>query len=238
MKTELLKIIIVLLLPLSLNAKCLRVATTQDYYPFSYINSSNKLSGIDIDLIKIIAHKMNRKICWVKTSWKSLIQDSLNNKYDIAISGISITKERQKRVHFSIPYYKTGKMAVFRCTNHFQKLDIKELQKIDQRIIFNIGGTNEKYAKSHFTTQRHIKHSNNLTISEELIQNRADLFVTDSVEAKHLSQNPKLCRSNTSFIGTITPIGIITATNAAAKRVNKLLKSVNLKKLYAKYVMQ
>lgn len=126
-------------------------------------------------------------------------------------------------------------MAVFRCEKQFQKLKIEQLQKIDQRIIFNIGGTNEVFTKSHFPTQEHIKHSNNLTISEGLIQNRADLFITDSVEAKHLSLNSKLCTSNKSFIGTTTPMGIITTISSDTKKINLILKSINLLELYSKY---
>lgn len=91
----------------------IRVGTTGDYMPFSYLNDE-KLSGIDIELAGALAISLNVKVEFVRTTWPTLMDDLMTNKFDIGMSGITITDERLNKAMFSLPMHEGGKAAISR----------------------------------------------------------------------------------------------------------------------------
>ncbi|MBL4602944.1 MAG: transporter substrate-binding domain-containing protein, partial [Emcibacteraceae bacterium] len=83
----------------------IHVGTTGDYMPFSYLNGGN-LDGVDIELAKGLALSLNVEIEFVKTTWPTLMDDLMADKFDIGMSGITITAERQSIAMFSLPMRK------------------------------------------------------------------------------------------------------------------------------------
>ena len=57
------------------------------------------------------------------------MQDFAADRYDIAMSGVSVTLDRQKKAFYSIPYQRDGKTPITRCENQakFQTLAQIEL---------------------------------------------------------------------------------------------------------------
>lgn len=62
----------------------IRVGTTGDYKPFTYLNG-DKYEGYDIEVANLIAKELGVKIEFVPTTWKTLISDLNEDKYDIAM---------------------------------------------------------------------------------------------------------------------------------------------------------
>jgi len=93
----------------SAETKVLRVGTHLGYSPFQFIETkSNKIVGFDIELMKKLAKKMNVKIQFDSLGFDGLIPALAANNIDVAISAITITPERAKRVLFTDPYYNSG----------------------------------------------------------------------------------------------------------------------------------
>ena len=63
----------------------IRVGTTGDYKPFTYLNG-DKYEGYDIEIANLIAKELGVKIEFVPTTWKTLISDLNEDKYDIAMA--------------------------------------------------------------------------------------------------------------------------------------------------------
>jgi cyclohexadienyl dehydratase len=82
----------------------LRACTPGDYKPFSFAKPDGTYEGIDIDLMQSLATSLGVKVEYVKTTWANLLADFTANKCDIAVGGISVTLDRQKRVGFSNAY--------------------------------------------------------------------------------------------------------------------------------------
>ena len=83
----------------------LRVGSTGDYKPFTFLNPETKeFEGIDIDMAKSLAKALGVKLEIVKTSWPTLLPDLVSGKYEMAMGGVSISLERQKKALFTIPY--------------------------------------------------------------------------------------------------------------------------------------
>src|SRR5258708_5154484 len=84
-------------LDLVIAQKALRIGTTGDYKPFSFLNPETKaFEGIDIDMARALAASLGAEPRFVQTAWPTLMADAAADKFDIAMGGISVTLERQK----------------------------------------------------------------------------------------------------------------------------------------------
>ena len=90
--------------------KLLRIATSADVPPFSFINN-NQIIGLDIDLIKFLENKLNVKTALIKTDRHKLVDALKNNEADLIISALNKTENSDKEIDFSKPYY-IGKTAL------------------------------------------------------------------------------------------------------------------------------
>ena len=161
----------------------LRVGTTGDFMPFSYKIDSNKIyAGLDIEMAKTLAKSLDVEVAFIETSWPTLMEDLRNGKFDIGMSGITITPERQTKAFFSIPVLSSGKAAITRDENSLNYNSIEKINKQNVRVIFNPGGTNEAFARANFPKARLILNDNNLDIFQKLVDGEADVMVTDAVE--------------------------------------------------------
>jgi cyclohexadienyl dehydratase len=180
-----------------MKAGVLRACTPGDYKPFSFLKADGTYEGIDIDLAQSLAAAMGAKLEIVKTSWANLMADFTSGKCEIAIGGISVSTERQKRAFFSTAYMVNGKTPIVRCEDVAKYQNVAAIDKAGVRVIANPGGSNERFAKANFKTAALTIHPENLTIFDEILAKRADVFVTEAAEA--LTQQklkPGLCAVN------------------------------------------
>jgi cyclohexadienyl dehydratase len=178
-------------------AGVLRACTPGDYKPFAFQRPDGGYEGIDVDLATSLATSLNAKLEFVKTSWANLMADFTGGKCDIAVGGISVTTERQKRAFFSAAYMVNGKAPIARCEDVAKYQTVADIDKPGVRVIANPGGSNERFARANFKTAQLTIHAENLTIFDELLQKRADVFVTESAEAMVQQKlRPGLCAVN------------------------------------------
>lgn len=174
----------------------LRVCTTGDYKPFTFQKQDGSFEGMDIDLAQSLAKALGAEAQLVKTSWPTLMND-FQEKCDIAMGGISITLERQKKAYFSTSHMVDGKAPIARCA------DVKKFQTLDAidqpgtRAIVNPGGTNERFARANLKRAKLAIHNDNVTIFEQIIKGEADIMITDASETLwQAKQHPELCPIN------------------------------------------
>ena len=67
----------------------LKVCTTGDYKPYTFLRDDKQYEGIDIALAESLAKSMGVKVEWVPTTWKTLMPDFLA-QCDMAVGGVSI----------------------------------------------------------------------------------------------------------------------------------------------------
>ena len=173
----------------------LRIGTTGDYQPFSYINSvTGQLDGIDIALATELAKSLEVRLVWEKTTWPTLLPDLAQDRFDMAMSGITRTLERQRVAFFSTPYHQGGKTAIARCSDASQ---LNSLEKTDQpniRIIVNPGGSNERWVRQHIEKAQIVLYPDNNKIFRQIIDKKADVMFTDRIEVWIQQEaHPELC---------------------------------------------
>ncbi|MDB5946613.1 MAG: cyclohexadienyl dehydratase [Ramlibacter sp.] len=178
-------------------AGVLRICTPGDYKPFSFQQPDAAFEGIDVDLMASLSTSLGVKPQWVKTSWSNLMGDLTGGKCDLAVGGISVTTERQKRAFFSSAYMVNGKTPIARCADVAKFQTVADIDKPNVKVIFNPGGSNERFARANFKQAQMTLHPENLTIFDELLAGRADVFVTESAEAiTQQKLRPGLCAIN------------------------------------------
>jgi cyclohexadienyl dehydratase len=174
----------------------LNVCTTGDYKPYSSLRADGSYEGIDIAMAESLAQSLNAKINWVPTTWKTLMPDFLAQRCDIAVGGISVSLERQKKAFFSEPLGVDGKIPLVRCTDVQRYQTVEQINQPQVRVIEPAGGTNEVFARAHLA-QAQIRLHDNVTIFDELLAGKADVMITDASEARYQQKlKPGLCAVN------------------------------------------
>lgn len=173
----------------------LKVCTTGDYRPFSYLDpATGKFEGIDIDLANDLGTALGVKVEFVKTSWSNLMKDFTGGACDIAMGGISITLPRQKAAYFSIPIMVDGKTPITKCENVSKFQTLADIDKPGVTAVVNPGGTNESFARASLKNAKIVVFPDNTTIFEEILAGRADLMMTDAIETRlQEKRHPGLC---------------------------------------------
>ncbi|MEK4423748.1 substrate-binding periplasmic protein [Solibacillus sp. FSL K6-1523] len=121
------------------------IGTTGNYRPFSYMDSSNKLIGYDIEWGNIIAEELGVKAEFTTGQFAGLIPGLVANKFDILLSGVNVTEERLKSIVFTEHYAVDGAVAVVQKDNK----DIGGIEDLGGRIVgVNAGSAFEEVVKN------------------------------------------------------------------------------------------
>lgn len=88
----------------SVEGEPLKVAVAVYDPPFVHTTANKQFYGFDISMIIYICKKLNRRCEYVPMPFKNIIDTVAAGDVDIAVSSITITPERGKKVRFSIPY--------------------------------------------------------------------------------------------------------------------------------------
>ncbi|MET3838077.1 transporter substrate-binding domain-containing protein [Bradyrhizobium sp. OAE829] len=161
----------------------LRVGMTGDYLPFTYLDkTTSKFRGFDVDMAEALGKALGVKIEFVHTAWPQLMKDFEADNFDVAMSGVSITLDRQKKGLFSTPIMREGKTPIARCADKGKYETMADIDKPGTRVIVNPGGTNERFARANVKNAEVKLHNDNVTIFDEIAKGNADLMMTDSSE--------------------------------------------------------
>lgn len=166
----------------------LKVGLTGDYAPFSLRDAQGNISGADVTMARALADALGLKLLIVPTTWKTLQADLKSERYDIAMGGVSVTPDREAVGDFSVPVMRDGKRPIVRCGDKDRYISVEAIDKPDVRVVVNPGGTNERFAKAHFTHAALTEHPDNRTIFQEVAEGRADVMVTDGAEVDYQSR--------------------------------------------------
>lgn len=175
----------------------LRICTTGDYRPFTYLDpDTKKWSGIDIEMAKELAQSLEAKPEFVQTKWDDFAA-TLKEDCDIGMGGLSITTDRASQLYMSDPTVQDGKTPITLCENKGKYDAVGKINDDSVDVITPVGGTNEEYAEANFPEANVIKWKDNNTIFDQIIAGDADVMVTDAPETKWVAHTEKeLCAVN------------------------------------------
>src|SRR5713226_8624655 len=164
----------------------LRVGMTGDYRPFTYLDkTTQKFGGFDVDMAEVLGKALGVKVEFVQTPSPQLMKDFEADNFDIAMGGVSITLDRQKKGMFSTPIMREGKTPIARCADKGKYETIADIDRSGTRVIVNPGGTNERFARANVKNAEIKFFGDNVAIFDEIAKGNADLMMTDSSETRY-----------------------------------------------------
>ena len=82
----------------------LSIATSPDFPPFESLTDSTTVEGIEIDILQLICNKLGVELEINQMDFDSVLPGVQAGKFDVGVSGITITEQRKKNVLFTDPY--------------------------------------------------------------------------------------------------------------------------------------
>ena len=126
-------------------AKVLKVGSEASFAPFEFQEEGSKeYAGFDMDLIRAVGKQMGYEVQIQNMGFDGLIPGLESGTVDVAISAMTITEERSKKISFSKPYYKSGLTIVVQKDN----TTIKNFADLEgKKIAVQLGTTGADEAK-------------------------------------------------------------------------------------------
>ncbi len=119
----------------------LSIATSPDFPPFEYLSGNNTVEGIEVDILSLIAEKLSVELVINQMDFDSVLPGVQSGKFDVGVSGISITEKRKKNVLFTDPYCLAAQaIVVTEDSNIKSKADLE-----GKKISVQTGTTAESY---------------------------------------------------------------------------------------------
>ena len=86
-----------------LGGRVISIGSDTTYPPHEFIEDG-VVKGFDVDVVAAICERINCVPNWVTTAWDGIFPALANGEFDMVVSGVTITEERDKIVDFSDPY--------------------------------------------------------------------------------------------------------------------------------------
>lgn len=157
----------------------LRVGLNAGYMPFEMRSKTGKIIGFDVDLAKLMAKAMGVKLKIVNTDWDGIIPALMTNKFDIIMSGMTITQKRNLKVNFADPYIVVGQTILLNKKWAGKVKSYKDLNSPKFTITVMLGTTGDFAAKKFMPKAKIQEFQTEEEAVMQVIQGRADAFVYD-----------------------------------------------------------
>lgn len=157
----------------------LRVGLEAGYMPFEMRDRKGNIVGFDVDLARLMAKTMGVKLTLVNTQWDGIIPALLTDKFDILMSGMTITPERNLQVNFSEPYIYIGQSVLLHRKRAETITDHSQLNDPQYTVATKLGTTGEIATKRFLPKARIKTFETEVDAAMEVRSGRADAFVYD-----------------------------------------------------------
>jgi cyclohexadienyl dehydratase len=175
----LLVVVVVACAPARPAAKVLRVGSSGDYAPFS-IHTEAGWGGFDVEVARRFAQDTGRTLELVEFRWPALEPDLAANRFDVAMSGVTMRPWRVRVGTFTRPIARAGAVVV---TWPAIAATLEDLEVPARRIGVNAGGYLERVARRLFPRAEIVPIADNRRLAEHLHTRTVEAIVADEFEA-------------------------------------------------------
>jgi len=203
----------------------LTVGSDITYPPFESVEGE-EFVGFDMDLVREIAKRLGLEIEIVNTAWDGIFPALIAHKFDVVISAVTITPERDEEMDFSDPYFDSDQSIATK-----EDSGIKTKADLEGKILgVQTGTTGELEAKkiAEEINIAEIKTYDTILLAfEDLKAGRIDAIINDFLTSLDIvKENPGLVLAER--IKTDEKYGVVFApdTPELLKAVNKVLKEM------------
>jgi len=157
----------------------LRVGFEAGYMPFEMTDKKGRFVGFDIDMAKAMAKAMGVKFVPVNTAWDGIIPSLITNKFDIIMSGMTVTQERNLKINFANPYIIIGQAILLNKKHDGKIKSYKDLNNSKYIVTSKLGTTGEQAVKRLIPKCNYKSFETEPEAALEVVHGKADAFVYD-----------------------------------------------------------
>ena len=128
----------------------LTVGLEAGYMPFEQRNKKGEIVGFDVDVATEMAKAMKVKLKIQNTAWDGIIPALVTKKFDIIMSGMTVTQERNLKVNFCDPYITVGQTILLAKKHEGTVKSYEDLNDPKYTIAVKLGTTGD------LSTQKYI----------------------------------------------------------------------------------
>ncbi|MFX1251263.1 MAG: transporter substrate-binding domain-containing protein [Promethearchaeota archaeon] len=159
---------------------CMIIGTDPTYPPFEAVNATTgDYEGFDIDLANQIAIDIGVGVQVEESEWDPIIPNLKQSKFDMIISAMTITAEREVEVDFSRWYYKSYQAILVPAGN---PLNIQTEADLNATITIGVqsGTTSDLWVQEHLNASVTLNTYNNILLAITALKNeQVDVVLGD-----------------------------------------------------------
>ncbi len=106
-----------------LEGRVLKIGSDTTYPPLETVDENGNIVGFDVDVMNAICEKINCVAEFTTTAWDGIFAALAAGEFDMVVSGVSITEERDKIVDFSEPYLVVSQAILVRVADEGLTMD-------------------------------------------------------------------------------------------------------------------
>jgi polar amino acid transport system substrate-binding protein len=157
----------------------LRVGMEPGYMPFELTNQKGEIIGFDVDMAKRMAKAMGVKLELVSTAWDGIIPALLTKKFDILMSGMTLTQERNMKINFAQPYIVIGQSILMKKELAGTVKSYADLNNAKYTVGSKLGTTGEQATKRMISKAKYISYETEQEGVLETVNGKIDAFIYD-----------------------------------------------------------
>jgi polar amino acid transport system substrate-binding protein len=224
---------------LTIKPGVLMIGMELGYPPMEYYGPDGRTPmGFDVEMGKAIADKMGLKAEFVDTAWDGIFAGVETRRYDCIMSAVTITPERQQAHNFSKPYIGNS-MAIVTLKN--SPIKPRNPQQLAGLGVSYQAETTAKFFMAKLVEEGLVynpfEYDKVMSCFDELLLNRVDVIVTDSVVALDYTTTPDSVFEMTwlgepdEFFGICIKKGNDALTEAINKALDELFADGSMRRL-------
>ena len=125
----------------------LRVGCEPGFFPFEMKKPNGQWTGFDVEMAQAFAKSLGVKATFLDTRWDGIIPALHTKRFDVILSGMTITPERAQSVLFSDPYFEAGLMLATTPAWKTQSENPSLLNNSSFKIAVKLGTTADLWVK-------------------------------------------------------------------------------------------
>jgi polar amino acid transport system substrate-binding protein len=157
----------------------LRVGLEPGYMPFEMTNQKGDIIGFDVDMAKRMAKAMNVELELVSTAWDGIIPALITKKFDIIMSGMTLTQERNLKLGFANPYIVVGQAILIQKDIANDVKSYRDLNNSKYKVASKLGTTGEQATKRMIPNAEYISFETEQEGIMDLVNGKIDAFIYD-----------------------------------------------------------
>lgn len=204
----------------------LTIATSPDFPPFESLDGDGKVTGIEIDLLEKICRELGVTLDIRQMDFDAVLPGVQAGKFDMGVSGISVTEKRQKNVLFTDPYCLAAQaIVVVEGSSVTSKADLE-----GKAVSVQTGTTAESFCNENGYKVSSFQANNDA--QSALVQGKVDAWVIDDltaadmVKAYNAENDTKLVVLSEPMTTEPYALAMAFGSEDTVKKVNEILNKL------------